>query len=144
MVTVTPLNSVLDRMVSLSRAMDQAFTPTGNATSTTARAWAPAIDAVETEAGYVVSIDLPGVAADKVEVNFEKNTLVVRGERPAPVTEGTTRVFFTEREWGAFERFLRFPQHVEGDKITAAFTNGVLTVTVPKSEAAKPRRIEVR
>jgi len=144
MVTVTPLNSVFDRMVSLSRAMDQAFSPAG-AAAPAARTWTPAIDALENEDGYVITIDLPGVAPEAVDLSFERNTLVVRGERPAPVapTEAA-RVFFSEREWGTFERALRFPQHVEGDRISAAFTHGVLTVTVPKSESAKPRKIEVR
>jgi HSP20 family protein len=144
MVTVTPLSSVFDRMVSLSRAMDGAFTPpTGNQPAL--RTWTPAVDAVETENEYVVYIDLPGITSDKVEVNFERNTLTVRGERDGnlPQSEGS-RVFFTERDWGSFERSLRFPQHVEGDRIGASFNNGVLSITVPKSEAAKPRRIEIK
>jgi HSP20 family protein len=144
MVTVTPLNSVFDRMVSLSRAMDQAFSPTPGGTATS-RAWTPAVDAVETEQDYILYLDLPGITPDKVDVAFERNTLTVRGERIPGFPQGEgTRVFFTERDWGTFERSLRFPQHVEGDKISASFNNGVLTITVPKSEAAKPRRIEVR
>ena len=69
-----------------------------------------------------------------------------RGTRPATVPapeKGELRVFFAERAPGAFSRTLRFPQYVEASKIEAAFTNGVLTVTIPKSEAAKPRKIEV-
>lgn len=144
MVTVTPFNSVFDRMVSLSRAMDQALGPQAGSPPVE-RTWVPAVDAVETEQDYIVYLDLPGVTPEKVEVNFERNTLNVRGERAfaLPQAEGN-RIFFTERDWGTFERALRFPQHVEGDKISASFNNGVLTITVPKSEAAKPRRIEIR
>ena len=140
MVTVTPLNTMLDRVVTLSRAMDQALANGNGQVSS----WAPAIDAVETDQAYVVSIDLPGLTAENVDINFEKNTLSVRGmrEQTSTNTEGS-RVFFAERDWGAFQRSLRFPQHVEGDRITAAFTNGVLTITVPKSEGAKPRKIAI-
>ena len=144
MVTVTPFNIVLDRMATLSRAMDQAFSPAGN-TPVDTPSWAPPVDATETGQAYVVSLDLPGVTADKVDLNFERNTLTVRGERPSPAASSdTARVFFAERAWGTFERSLRFPQHVEGDKISATFADGVLTVTVPKSESAKPRKIEVK
>ena len=140
MVTVTPLNTMLDRVVTLSRAMDQAF---ANGNGQTA-SWYPALDVIETVQAYVVSLDLPGLTAENVDINFEKNTLSVRGMRERGDTnkEGT-RVFFAERDWGAFERSLRFPQHVEGDRITATFVNGVLTITVPKSEGAKARRIEI-
>lgn len=140
MVTVTPLNTMLDRVVTLSRAMDQALANGNGQVSS----WAPAIDAVETDQAYLVSIDLPGLTAENVDINFEKNTLSVRGMREQTSTnqEGA-RVFFAERDWGAFQRSLRFPQHVEGDRITAAFTNGVLTITVPKSEGAKPRKIAI-
>jgi HSP20 family protein len=129
---------MLDRVVTLSRAMDQAF---ANGTSQSAT-WVPSLDAVETEHAYVVSIDLPGLAAENVDIEFDRHTLTVRGmrERPAANKEGT-RVFFEERAWGSFERSLRFPQYVEPAKITAEFANGILTITVPKSEAAKPHKI---
>lgn len=138
MVTVTPLNSMLDRVVTLSRAMDQAF---ANGTSQTT-SWVPSLDAIENEHAYVVSIDLPGLSQENVDIEFDRNTLTVRGNRERQMAnkEGT-RVFLDERDWGAFERSLRFPQYVEADKISAEFANGVLTITVPKSEAAKPRKI---
>lgn len=141
MVAISPLNRVFDRMVTLSRAMDQTLDSTANGGSAS---WVPALDASETEQSYLVSVDLPGLSREQVEVNFEKDTLTIHGERAAAQGNGTTRVFFRERAAGRFQRSLRFPQHVEGDKITAEFSNGVLTVTVPKVEAAKARKIEVR
>ncbi len=149
MVTMTPLNTMLDRMVTLSRAMDQAFvngtTDTLGKTATQP-AWVPELDAWETENEYVVTLDLPGVRAEQVEISFERNTLTVRGERERAIRapeKGELRVFFAEREWGSFTRSLRFPQHVAGDNIVANFEQGVLTVRVPKTEAAKPRKIEI-
>jgi HSP20 family protein len=149
MVTMTPLNTMLDRMVTLSRAMDQAFV-NGSADTlgktATQPAWIPELDAWETEGEYVVTLDLPGVRAEQVEISFERNTLTVRGERERAISapeKGELRVFFAEREWGSFVRSLRFPQHVAGDNIVANFDQGVLTIRVPKTEAAKPRKIEI-
>ena len=84
MATVTPLNTMLDRMVTLSRAMDQAFVngaPDAVGKSTALPSWVPELDAWETESDYVVQLDLPGVGAESVDIAFERNTLTVRGER---------------------------------------------------------------
>lgn len=138
--TVAPFNSVLDRMATLSRAMDEAL----NVQTANGQVWVPAVDAHETDQAYVVTIDLPGVRNETIDINFERNTLTVRGTRDREQTEEKdTRVFFREREWGAFERSLRFPHYVDGEKITANFSNGVLTVTVPKSDSARPRKISI-
>ncbi|MEP7380920.1 MAG: Hsp20/alpha crystallin family protein [Gemmatimonadota bacterium] len=150
MVTISPLNSMLDRMVTLSRAMDQGYV-NGNAPDAVGRsaaqpAWVPELDAWETESEYLVQLDLPGVRAEAVEINFERNTLSIRGERERGIRtpeKGEMRVFFAERDWGTFTRSLRFPQHVAGDNISATFDAGVLTVRIPKTEAAKPRKIQV-
>lgn len=149
MVTITPLNTMLDRMVTLSRAMDQAFVngaPDMLSKTASQPAWAPGLDAWETESEYVVQLDLPGVKAEQVDVSFERNTLTIRGERERGIRapeSGEMRVFFAERDWGTFTRALRFPQHVAGDNISAAFDAGVLTVRIPKTEAAKPRKIQI-
>ena len=141
MLTV-PLNGVLSRMSTLNRAMEDVLTRSDEASY-----WTPAIDAWETESAFVVQLDLPGMTHDQVEVNFDRNTLTVRGTRSATipsVENGEVRVFFAERTPGTFSRSLRFPQYVEASKIQASFTNGVLTITVPKAEAAKPRKIEIK
>jgi HSP20 family protein len=138
--TLTPINSVLDRMVTLSRAMDEAIDAPANGHGLTA--WTPALDASETEQAYVVSVDLPGVSPESVEVHFERNTLTIHGTREIPKSD-SERGVIRERVYGSFARSLRFPQHVEGDRISAAFANGVLTVTVPKSEKARPRKVEI-
>lgn len=149
MVTLTPINSMLDRMVTLSRAMDQAFVNgSTDAVGKTATqpSWIPELDAWETETEYVVTLDLPGVKAEQVDISFEKNTLTVRGERERAIRtpeKGELRVFFAERDWGSFVRSLRFPLHVAGDNIAASFEDGVLTIRVPKTEAAKPRKIQI-
>lgn len=149
MVTITPLNTMLDRMVTLSRAMDQAFvngSPDPVGKTAAQPAWVPELDAWESESEYVVQLDLPGVKTEAVDIGFEKNTLTIRGERERGIRapeKGELRVFFAERDWGSFTRSLRFPQHVAGDNISATFEAGVLTVRIPKTEAAKPRKIQI-
>ena len=144
MLTVSNLNGVFTRMASLNRAMDHVI---GRADESFGGYWTPAMDAWETEHAFVVQLDLPGLTADQVDVNFDRNTLTVRGIRgatiPQPEKEGEVRVFSAERAQGAFSRSLRFPLYVEASKIEASFNNGVLTITIPKAETAKPRKIEI-
>ena len=144
MITVSPLNGVFGRMATLNRAMEEVIGRSED--SPFGQSWTPNMDAWETEQAFVVQLDLPGLTRDQVEVSFDRNSLTIRGTRTATIPaaeKGELRVFFAERSPGSFSRTLRFPQYVEASKIEAAFTNGVLTVTIPKSEAAKPRKIEV-
>ena len=143
MTTISPLNGVLGRMATLSRAMDDVIGQTNE--SLNGQYWVPSMDAWETEQAFVVQVDLPGLKPEQVDVSFDRNVLTVRGTRSdtIPTDKSEKRVFFVERSPGSFSRTLRFPQYVESSKIEAKFENGVLTVTVPKSEAAKPRKIAV-
>jgi len=143
MTTISPLNGVLSRMATLSRAMDDVIGQTNE--SLNGQYWVPSMDAWETEQAFVVQVDLPGLKPEQVDVSFDRNVLTVRGTRSdtIPTDKGEKRVFFVERSPGSFSRTLRFPQYVEAAKIEAKFENGVLTVTVPKSEAGKPRKIAV-
>ena len=143
MITVSPLNGVLSRMATLSRAMDDVIGRTDE--NLNSSYWVPAMDAWETEQAFVVQLDLPGVTPEQVDVSFDRNTLSIRGTRSdtIPSDKSEKRVFFVERSPGEFSRSLRFPQYVEASKIDAKYANGVLTVTVPKSDAGKARKISV-
>jgi HSP20 family protein len=128
-------------MLTLNRAFDEAFNGTLGS-----RVWVPAMDVAERGDAYIVHTELPGVRPEQVEVSFEQNVLTVRGSKPATFdsnTEGELRVFAAERVHGSFERSVRLPEFVDADRINAKFDHGVLTITVPKAEAAKPRRIEI-
>jgi HSP20 family protein len=147
MVTMSPLNSVLNRMVTLSRAMDDVMGRDEAPSAAGQQYWVPSLDAWETENAFVVQLDLPGLTAESVDISFDRNTLTITGTRPAAIeapNDGEVRVFFAERAHGAFTRSLRFPQYVEGSRIEAKYDNGVLTITVPKAETAKPRKIELK
>ena len=142
MLTTRSLNS-LDRMITLNRAIDQAF---GNGSFAQARAWLPAIDIVEKKDAYVLYAELPGLDASQVNIDFEKNVLKISGTKKHAFEPSADelRVHSAERATGSFERSIRLPDYVDGAKIDAAFTNGLLTITVPKAQAAQPRKIEIR
>lgn len=106
--------------------------------------WVPAIDVLEEPDRYTITMELPGVTADQVDVTYNDGMLSVRGERK--FYEGRSEGDFhrVERRFGAFTRSLTLPQTIDAEKIDASFANGLLTLTIPKVEAAKPRRIEVK
>ena len=144
-----PLDAMFDRMLGLSRQMDQAFSgrPFGSASGTgRPQLWLPPVDTYETEHAFVIEADLPGLHQENIDVHFEQGTLTLTGRRgpTLPASEnGKLRVYASERLSGAFSRSIRLPEYVDGEKIEATYTNGVLTVRVPKSPAALPRKINV-
>jgi HSP20 family protein len=106
--------------------------------------WAPAIDIHETGDSFVIDAELPGIDPEGVEINVEADTLTLRGERSTvQESEGDT-YHRVERRFGAFARSIVLPPTADTERIEADFDKGVLTITVPKAERAKPRRIEVK
>lgn len=107
-------------------------------------AWVPALDVRETEDLFEVTIDLPGMAPEDVSVTFEAGLLTITGKREF-AREGSQETYHRiERSYGSFARQIRLPRTADTEKIEASFDQGVLTVTVPKADAAKPRTIEVK
>ena len=105
------------------------------------RAWTPAVDIYETnDREYVIKADLPEMKREDIHLTFEHNVLTVSGERTLEHTEGLHR---GERFHGRFSRSFTLPNTVDGNGITAAYKDGVLTVRVPQREEAKPKQIEV-
>jgi HSP20 family protein len=136
------LTSTLDRMMTLNRALDEAFT---NGTSAeTARVWVPAIDVYEKKDAYVLRAELPGVDRSNIDIGFEKNVLTISGTKSTEVGEDDLRIYAAERVSGSFSRSLRLPEFIDGDRISAEYKDGLLTVTVPKAAVAQPRKIEVK
>jgi len=143
MLTTRSRNTTLDRMMTLNRALDQAFSA---ALTNDSRVWVPAIDVVEQKDAYVLYAELPGVDASQVDISFEQNVLTIRGTKRSTLeasNDGELRVYAAERVTGSFERSIRLPEFVDSDKIQAEFTNGLLKVMVPKAQAARARKITV-
>ena len=108
--------------------------------------FAPDADAAATEDSYVVTVELPGVAAENVDVTLENGMLSVSGEKTVERQEEGKSYFFSERRYGRFQRSFRLPDDVRAGEVTADFRDGLLTVRIPKRSAdeKKATRVEVR
>ena len=106
----------------------------------------PASDLVETEEGYKLSMELPGLSEKDVEIKITDSMISLRGEKTEERQEEKKDYHMSERRYGSFHRSFPLPRGVDAEKIDASFTDGVLTVTLPKSSRAgqQERRIEVR
>ncbi len=103
--------------------------------------WAPAVEISEEEKFFSVSVDVPGVKQEDIELEVKDNRLFVSGERKTHTDK--EKVLRSERRYGKFSRIFTLPQDVNTDAIEARFEEGVLTVTVPKVEKAQPKKITI-
>ena len=116
----------------------------GQTASTPARTWSPAVNVSETDAGYLISAELPEVAAADVKVVVRDGVLTLSGERKQEKQTENEKFHLVERSYGSFSRSFNLPKNADGEKVAAEFRNGVLNVSVPKREEVKPREIEVK
>jgi HSP20 family protein len=110
----------------------------------TTPAWAPALDISERKDAYLVTVELPGVKADDVQVTLEDGLLTIQGERQFTAESTEQQFHRVERRYGTFRRSITLPAHVMADAVEASVEDGVLQIMVPKAEEAKPKRIEIR
>lgn len=104
----------------------------------------PALDVAEDNANITIKADLPGLKQEEIEVNVdEDDILTIRGERRAETESKEKNYHKVERVYGAFERALQLNTAIDKEKIKAAYKNGVLEITLPKVEKAKPKQIKV-
>jgi HSP20 family protein len=106
--------------------------------------WQPRTDISETDAAYVVEVDLPGMTIHDISVQLEGTTVVIAGQRQSANSENVNQHPRVERPCDAFQRAFTLPTAVQRDEVQATYANGVLTITVPKAEAARPRKITVQ
>jgi HSP20 family protein len=108
------------------------------------RVWAPALDISERKDAYVVTVEVPGVKADDLEITLEDGLLTIQGERQFTADSSEQQFHRVERRYGAFRRSITLPSRVDPAAIEASFEDGLLQVVVPKAEEAKPKKIEIR
>jgi len=149
----------LRRIDELDRLVDGFFSNARNRPASSpapSRSWRPAADLVSDEKSYVIRFDLPGVSTEDIDIDFADGVLTVQGKRPDPFEKkaadaaetaetanaGQT-VLRREIYSGQFRRAFRLPDDVDSASISAAFSDGVLEVKVPKSAAAQARRIPI-
>ena len=140
------LRSAQDEMAQMSPVLAHALglhaqQGSGRAETT---AWAPALDISERKDAYLVTVELPGVEADDLQITLEDGLLTIQGERHFAHDSSEQQFHRVERRYGAFRRSITLPAHVMAEQIEASADNGVLQIVVPKMEEAKPKRIQVR
>jgi HSP20 family protein len=106
--------------------------------------WLPHVNLAETENEYLVAVDLPGMTRDEINVEFVQGDLWITGERRQESEESGKTYHRVECSYGTFRRMVRLGDAVDGERVDAEYKEGVLRITVPKAEAAKPHRIEIR
>lgn len=109
----------------------------------TSRPWSPAVDIAENENELVLTADIPGVKMDDIDIKIEDGTLRFSGKREFEKKQEKGGYHRIERSYGSFQRVFTLPDTVDVEKVAAQFDNGVLKVTLPKKEVAKPRSVKV-
>lgn len=105
--------------------------------------WAPALDVQEDKDSFSVRVELPGMKREDIGVSLQDGALVISGERKEEKVHEGTAIHRQERYYGKFTRALTLPAAVAGDKVKAQYKDGILTVTLPKAEEAKPKAITI-
>jgi HSP20 family protein len=105
--------------------------------------WAPAVDIKEDETSFYVIAELPGMKREDISVELENNVLSLKGERRFERSEEKENYHFVERSYGSFYRSFSLPRNVKPDEIRAEYKDGVLTLTLPKTEEVRPKKVEI-
>ena len=137
----------LDRWVSLrdnlNSLFEAPFWPGFGRSGQLFSAWSPALDLYQNNDNVVAVVELPGMCREDIEISLHDGTLTISGERKRDSANGD-KAERTERYIGTFRRSIALPTRVDGNKVSATYRDGILSVTLPKAEEAKPKQIPVR
>jgi HSP20 family protein len=133
---LTDLRDEIDRLFDLSLGDWDSASPWMSG-------WVPALDVYENKDGFVVKAEMPGMKKEEIEVSLNAGTLSICGERKQESESKGQEWIRSERTFGRFQRTLELPATVQADKVNADYRDGILTVTLPKAEEAKPKQIGV-
>jgi HSP20 family protein len=140
----TPMGDLQSFQHEMNRMFDEFFRGGNGETSGTGlSSWTPAVDIHETDDGFVIKAELPGVSKDDISIDVHQNTLTLRGQRTHQSAVKNERYHRVERAYGTFQRSFVLPAMVDHDKVQATYKDGVLELHLPKSEAATPKRIAI-
>jgi len=134
------LISIQDRM---NRLFEQTLARTREEEGIAASTWMPAVDTYETPDQVVMKAELPGLTREDIEINVRDNTLSLRGQRKFEKDVKEENYLRIERAYGSFQRSFTLPVTIHQDKIKAVFRDGVLELTLPKAEEARPKQIKI-
>jgi HSP20 family protein len=139
-----PARDLMQMREEMDRLFSQFFGRGGDGEEATwGGTWAPPVDIYETDEAFVLKAELPGFSKEDLQIELHDNRLTLRGERKHETEAKEEQYHRRERAYGRFERAFWLPTPVDADKIQATFKDGVLELKLPKSEAAKPKRIAI-
>jgi HSP20 family protein len=140
----TPMRNVASFQDEMNRMFEQFFRGgTGEEAGWGVRPWAPPVDIYEIDDALVLKAELPGISKDDVSVEIHQNTLILRGQRKHEAEVKEDRYHRVERAYGTFQRSFVLPTLVDQEHVQATYKDGILELRLPKSEAAKPKRIAI-
>jgi HSP20 family protein len=140
----TPNRTLRNLQREVDSIFDRFFNRTDSGDGSTSAVWSPSTDLVETDEDFRLRLDVPGMTKDDITINLQNRTLTVSGERTSERTDEGEEYVRVERAFGTFHRSFTLPDAVDADAIEATYDNGVLTISVPKTEESTRRQIEIQ
>lgn len=139
--TVMPI----ERLFEISREMDRLFENGGRFSGNGDTSWVPPMDVIETADEVLCQLEVPGLSRDNIDIRVENNLLTIAGEKTYEQRQDEKESGYrhSERRYGRFERSFTLPRTIDADRVKARYDNGVLTLSLPKAEQSKPRKITI-
>lgn len=137
--------SAFDQLTNIRDEINRLFeSPYENGSSDVFNTWSPALDVYEDKENVIVRAELPGMKKEDIEISLRDNVITVSGERKNEKKYDGAKTSREERFFGRFTRSISLPKQVDGGRVKASYNDGILTVTLPKAEEAKPRQIQIQ
>lgn len=128
----------------IDRAFDRLMRQWASPVSFSEAGWNPSVDVIETDDEIVVKAEIPGVSMDDIDLTVENNRMILSGEKKQEHEEKDDNYYLMERSYGSFRRIFVLPAQADAERVVASYEDGLLTVTVPKSEVAKGMKIDIK
>ena len=142
--TWKPFNE-LERMRGEMDRLWDSFFETGAARRKAGKeTWSPSLDVSETKSDLIVKTELPGIDPKDIDISLSEGILTIKGEKKQEKEEKESDYHVVERSYGSFTRMVRLPKDVKSDKISASYKNGILKITLPKTEETKKKEIKIK
>lgn len=141
--TRRPIGNLFSLHNEMGRIFGDLFDSQEDSSDSKETAWTPSVDVAESETGYEVRAELPGVSENNVNVSVTDNLLTIKGEKRQEEKSEDNNYHRVERRYGNFQRSFTLPRNVETGDIKAGFKDGVLTLNIPKVEEAKPTEVQI-
>ena len=141
--TRRPVNSLFNLHNQLGRVFGDLLSSNDSESTEENSSWIPTVDISENDSGFEIHAELPGVAQEDVQVSVTDNLLTIKGEKNQKRETENKSYHRVERRYGTFQRSFTLPRHVDTGNIKGDYKDGILTLTIPKAEAAKPKEIQI-